>query len=314
MVIKAEKYSREELSKLDPARIAVISIEAAIDKEKVGAIKELLQANNEIRIVLVVDPGVPDNQEKYSNLAIVEVLGDIRHLAILAFGSEQLQDIGLLNGLKNLVSFRLDGYYKKDMDLAPLANATDIEELELEFGLAGAKQVLFVSSLARLQHLKLSVLDLKKVSIHDGLESLIITNTIKNAELLATVCPRLRKLSINKAVGLEDFGFITPLHNLQHLQIGHTNKLMSIPKLEKPDQLKSLQLVNTKQFEDMESLLQFSNLEELKITEPTKMPISEFSRLKEIKSLKRMYAAFATESEDETFGEMAAENGWQFKF
>lgn len=314
MVIKAEKYSREELSKVDPASIAVISIETTIDKEKAGVINELLQINSEIRIVIVIDPSVSNDQEKYSNLAIVEVLGDLKHLAVLAFGSEQLQDIRLLSELKNLVSFRLDGYYKKDMDLAPLANATGIEELELEFGMAGAKQVSFVGGLSRLRHLKASVLDLKKVSLHDGLESLIITNTIKHPELLAASCPRLIKLSVNKAVGVADFGFIAPLHNLQALQIGHTNKLVSMPKLEKPMVLRSLHLVNTKQFEHMESLLQFSNLQELKITEPTKMPISEFSRLKDIKSLKRVYAVFPTESEDETFGQMAAENGWQFKF
>jgi len=314
MVIKAEKYKTEELSKADPASIAVISIETTIDKQKAEVIKGLLRKNSEIRIVLVIDPGVPDNQEKYSNLAIVEALGDIRHLAVLAFGSEQLLDIRLMSGVKNLVSFRLDGNYKKDMDLAPLANATGIEELELEFGLAGAMQVSFVSSLSHLRHLKASVLDLQKISLHEGLESLIITNKIKNPELLAKACPGLKKLSINKAVGVEDFGFIAPLHNLQALQIGHTNKLLSMPKLEKPLVLRSLHLVNTKQFEDMESLLQFGNLEELKITEPTKMAISEFSRLKDIKSLKKVYAVFPTESEDETFGQMAAENGWQFKF
>ncbi|MDR2272059.1 MAG: hypothetical protein LBF27_14230 [Sphingobacterium sp.] len=312
MVVKAEKYSAEEISKFDPASIAVISIETTIDKVKVGAIKELLQKNNDIRIVLVVDPAETGNDEKYSNLAIVETLGDLKHLAVLAFGSEQLQDIRLLSGLKSLVSFRLDGNYKKDMDLAPLANATGIEELELEFGPAGAKQISFVSGLAHLRHLKASVLDLKKAVLNDGLESLIITNTIKNPELLATICPQLSKLAINKVVGVEAFDFITPLHNLRNLQIGHTNKLISMPKMERPMELRSLHLVNTRQFEDMESLMQFNNLEELKITEPTKMTITEFSRLKELKSLKKVYAVFQTESEDNAFQQMAEQTGWEF--
>lgn len=314
MVIKAEKYSAEEISKFDPASIAVISIETTIDKVKVGAIKDLLEENKDIRIVLVVDPAETGNNEKYSNLAIVEALGDLKHLAVLAFGSEQLQDLRLLDGLKSLISFRLDGNYKKDIDLGPLSNATGIEKLELEFGPSGPKQMSFVSRLTRLRYLKASVLDLKKVALNDGLESLIITNTIKSPELLATACPQLIKLAINKAVGLETFDFIAALHKLQSLQIGHSNKLINMPKMESPQELKSLHLVNTKQFEDMESLLQFSNLEELKITEPTKMVVSAFARLKELKSLRRVYAVFPTESGEERFSQMTEENHWQFKF
>jgi hypothetical protein len=44
------------------------------------------------------------------------------------------------------------------------------------------------------------------------------------------------------------------------------------------------------------------------------MVVSAFARLKELKSLRRVYAVFPTESGEERFSQMTEENHWQFKF
>jgi len=312
MVIKAERYSTEDLLKVQAVKVSVISIEASIESEKLHAIKKLLQANSEIRIVLIVDPATSASEGKYSNLEIIRPLGEINHLTILAFGSAALQDLNLLEGLTKLVSFRLDGNYKKDIDLGPLKNATGIEELELEFGLSGAKQIAFVNDLAYLRRIRVSALDLKAVPLNYGVEELIITNTLKSPELLASIFPRLKMLTISKAKGIDSFDFIALLKGLQSLQIGHTSKLTNLPKMDDPLRLRSLHLVAVKQFDDLESILQFKQLEELKITEPTRMELSEFIKLKDIRSLKKVYAVFPTEAEDRAFQQMATQIGWEF--
>ena len=309
MIIKAEKYSAEELMKVDAANVTVVSIETSIEKEKAAIVKDLLQINEEVRVVLIVDPEESETTGRYSNLAIVEAIGELKHLAVLAFGSIPLKEIKLLSCLKNLVSFRLTGNYKKDIDLNPLANATEIEELELEYGIAGAGQVTFVNNLP-LKSLKVSVLDLKRALLNPRLEQLTITNTLKNPELLAEALPALTSFTLNHAKGINSFKFLAPLKGLQSLQIAHTSKFTSIPKMDTPAELKSLSLVNTKQFDDLKSILQFEQLEELKITEPMQVPLAEFSKLADLKSLKKVYAVFKTDMEDDNFGQMAQKNGW----
>ncbi|MBZ4191925.1 hypothetical protein [Niabella beijingensis] len=310
MVIKANKYSIDELSKVNVESISSISIEIVIEHEKAEVLKGLLRLNQRIRVVLIIDPAVDNIEGRHCNLRIVEALGDFKHLTVLAFGSQQLQNIDELCGLGNLTSFGLDGNYKKEIDLEPLKNTSGIEELALEFGFANAQQMGFASNLSRLRRLRISTFDLKKVQLNPGLQELAISNTIKHPELLASAFPDLKSLSINLGKGLSTFDFIASLHALEYLQIAHTNKVKSLPKMDMPAVLKSLSLVATKEFEDIDSILQFSQLEELKITEPTRIPVADFTQLGGLKNLRKVQVVFKTESEDDAFRQIAEANGW----
>jgi|GEM_PF-2102597 len=311
MILKAEKYRIDELSKLDAGNIHAISIENIIERGKAEAIKKLLQVNKAIRMVLIVDPAVQGSHEKYSNLDIINVLGDLKHLSILAFGSNTLENIKPLEGLNTLETFRLSGAYKKDIDLKPLVNARAIKDLELEYGLSGKHQLTFVNNLTHLYRLKVSVLDLHQISVNTGLEQLTVSNTLKSPDHLSTIFPGLKSFTINYAKGITSFEFISQINNLESLQIGHTSKLIRLPAMRLSSVLKSLSLVNTKQFDDMESILQFDKLTELKITEPTQIPFSHFNRLKELKHLEKVHVVFKTESEDRAFAKLGQENGWR---
>lgn len=310
MILKTEKHTADELSKLDAGSISAISIENTIEREKAASIKKLLRANEEIRIVLIVDPALQGSSATYNNLDIVSLLGNIKHLSILAFGSSPLDNIKQLEGLTHLETFRLAGAYKKDMDLKPLLAAEAITELELEYGLFGKHQIAFVNNLAQLHSLKVSVLDLKQVHLNTELRQLTVSNTLKNPELLSDIFPGLKSFTINHAKGIDTFEFISELKGLESLQIGHTSKLKRLPVMKSPYLLKSLSLVNTKQFDDLDSMLQFGALEELKMTEPCQIPYSEIERLKDLMSLKRVHVVFKTEQEDIAFEKMAQERGW----
>ncbi|MDF2479410.1 MAG: hypothetical protein K0S24_4893 [Sphingobacterium sp.] len=312
MVLNAGKISVSELLEIDANQVTAVTIECTLEKEKAEIIKRILQLNEDIGVIFVLDPAANKGPESFQNTGVLNILGNIKHIALLAFGSEQLAGLEMLDGLSCLESFRLQGNYKKNIDLRPIVNCTGIKSLELEYGISGAQQEKFVSSLPLLESLKASVVDLAKINPNPELEQLTITDTLKSPELLASIFRRLKMLTLSKAKGIDSFDFISSLKGLESLQIGHTSKLISLPKMGDPLILRSLHLVATKQFADMESILQFKQLEELKITEPTRVEQSEFIKLKDIRSLKKVYAVFQTETEDIAFRQMAEETGWEF--
>ncbi|MEZ2442784.1 hypothetical protein AB6805_13765 [Chitinophaga sp. RCC_12] len=310
MFLKADKYSAEQLTEIDASSVRSITIESSIEKGKIGPMKKLLQANQDLRIVLVVDPAIQERNGCYNNLDIAAAIGNLKHLSVLAFASTPLDNISQLEGLTELKTFRLSGAYKKDIDLRPLATAANIEELEMEYGLAGPKQAFFVNNLHRLRSLKVSVLDLKQVHLSSVLTELTVSNTLKSPELLSSVLPGVKSFSINYAKGIDTFDFIAQLKGLESLQIGYSSKLRRLPEMQMPSTLKHLSLISTKQFDHLDSILQFENLEELRITEPTQVPLPDFKELKDLRHLKRVNIVFKTEPEDLAFAEMAKTNGW----
>ncbi len=234
----------------------------------------------------------------------------VKHLILLCFASEALDNLDELAGIDTLESFRLGGMYNKKIDLAPIHNSKGLKDFELEYGLADKKQISFINGLKQLQRLKVSTLDAKSMTGNAGLKTLEITNTLKNPDLLQGIYPNLNKFSISYAKGIDSFDFLSPLEALETLSIGYTNKLSTLPRLAHPQQLKSLTLINTASFDDLEGILRHKNLESLAITEYALIPLKKSASWKALKKLKRVYLTFETEKEDQQFETLAKKNGW----
>jgi hypothetical protein len=311
MILNANKLSVSDLEAIDGRRVLSVSIENVIEKDKLNEIARMLDENSDIKIVVILDPAVTGSPDKLTNLQIVQALEKVTRLALLALSTHRLQNIDLLSGLTKLESFELKGFYRKDISLQPIRQATGLRELELEYGLSGRKQVEFVNNLGRLERLKVATLDLGQLTPNKHMIDLSVTNTLKQQHKLSALFPNLISFECYYARGIEAFDFLADLPVLQHLSIGYTKKLVKVPALANPLGLKSLCLVNTPEFADMEDILALHNLTLLQITEPVKIPAAAFERLQQLTKLSEVYVVFNNEEDDSKFAVLAEKRGWR---
>lgn len=296
------------IDKIDPATVTAIRIESALSEAAIPPLRRMLEQNPDTTVALVTDPAVKGD---LANLDIIKAVGFIRHLAVFSFSGEELKDLKPLANITSLHSFQLAGFYHKKINLSPLAQNTSLQKLTLEFGLADKAQVAFANGLNNLRELNVSVLDLQQMQPNPQLTFLAVTNTLKHVELLPTAYPALKRFYISFAKGVEDFGFIRNIPQLEALTIANTARLVTLPLLPRPEQLQSLMLINTKNFNDIDGLLRHTMLTQLSITENTNIPFDQISRLTALKQLKHVYVNFSTEADNERFEALAKEQGWK---
>jgi hypothetical protein len=120
----------------------------------------------------------------------------------------------------------------------------------------------------------------------------------------------MRKFSFSHAKGMQSFDFISTFKSLEELSVGYTTKLVKLPQVANPKKIKSLALINTPKFNDMEGILQYENLEKFVMNEHTVIPFEEITKLEKLKKLKKVYLNFKKESDHRLFEELVHRNGW----
>ncbi|HWV72852.1 MAG TPA: hypothetical protein VN040_14085 [Pseudosphingobacterium sp.] len=311
MILRLNQLTEKTFEDVSPADVKSISIEGPADDEKIKMLQHLLSANREIKVTLVVEPDISAKSDQLVNLEIIQILDNLRHLTLLCFSSVQLKSLQILESLQSLEFFRISGNYDKKIDLAPLRRNRNLLDFELEFGFVDKKQIDFVNGLEHLQSLKVSVLDAALMEENTNLKSLSVRNTLKNANQLSKTCPLLREFQINIAKAVESFDFLNSFQHLEELLIGNTGKLVSVPKLSSSEKIKDLKLLFTPNFSDIESILQFENLEGFALSEFTSISMNQIAKLQSLKKLRRVYLSFKDSKDEKLFNEMAYKNGWE---
>ncbi|MDR3007437.1 MAG: hypothetical protein LBV59_05850 [Sphingobacterium sp.] len=288
MILDINKLSEADIRQFPGIEVISVSIEGGITRVKLDQVARLIKENDAIKLVLVAEQSAELKEGQISDLNILDGVPHLRHLAILAFGDKRLETLKGVEHLKNLISFSLQGFYKKDIDLRLLQNADAIERLELEFGISGERQLDFVNTLSNLKELKVSTIDLSEMRLNRHLKTLKVNNTLKHPELLPMVFPGLKSLIIHFAKGLTSFDFLSSIPSLENLTIGDTKKLFSLPQLENAYKITSLTLSNVSNFNNWTSIFQLSNLVELNILGPSKISKEEVLKFESLPNLKHV--------------------------
>lgn len=311
MIVKINAVTDADLLAMDPLAITVVAIEGALSPGKITILNQYLRSNGQITLVLVVDPGIAGKETYFSNLDIIAQLDNFRYVKLLCFGGQPLESLEPLGRAGTLDMLRLNGAYKKNISLEPLLASRDIRVLELEYGIADKQQAAVVNQLTGLQELKVSSLDAGQMKLNNKLTDLTVTNTLKQAAMLAEVYPHISRFSISYAKGIESFDFLSSFEKLEELSIGYTKKINHLPVMKNPQNIRSLAFLHTPAPTDLRQVFQYENLESLVVTEFTGIPVAEVSMLGELKKLKRVVLNFKKETDQQQFEEIAGKYGWR---
>lgn len=311
MIVKINSVADADLLAIEPLAVAVIAIEGALSLDKIAILNQYLRKNGQITLVLVVDPGLAAKDGYFSNLDIIAQLDNFRYIKLLCSGGQPLESLEPLRGAATLEMLRLNGFYKKNISLEPLLASKNIRVLELEYGLADKQQAAVVNQLTGLQELKVSSLDAGQMKSNYALTDLTVTNTLKQAAMLAEVYPNISRFSISYAKGIESFDFLSSFEKLEELSFGYTKKIDHLPVIKNPQNIRSLAFLHTSAWTDLRQVFSYENLESLVVTEFTGIPVSEVSMLGELKKLERVVLHFKKEADQQQFEEIAGKYGWR---
>lgn len=234
--------------------------------------------------------------------AILSKIPNVQHIKLSPSYDLELTDLSMLNNIKYLKSLSLGDYTKKTISFKTLQNCTTLETFNFNWGLNNQNQYDFVNQQTNLKNLWLRTLDLKLINKNENLTTLRIDSVIKSEELLAEKFPNLKRLHLHGCSKLTNHAFVENLEKIEEINISYNSHLKSFPQLKHPDQVKSIEMYTCPNFNSIESLLQYKNLERLVLTSHDKKlqaNINDFAKLKNLKKLKTVYTAWGNRPKEE---------------
>ncbi|MFJ1472778.1 hypothetical protein ACILE9_00770 [Capnocytophaga cynodegmi] len=299
-----------DLNTLTPNKIInteplYVSIKNHIDTEKLRLVDKKAEEGNEVFVLIFLSKSV--------TMSILTKLTNVRHISLLPTYDNSLQNLNELTNF-DLKSLRLGQSTKKTISFKSISSKK-LEFLEFLEGLGNKSQHDFVNLQTNLQKLHLKSLDLSLIKKNEKLTELYIHSSLKSETLLGEKFPHLRKLSLFALSKLTTHSFITNLENLENVNISYNSHLVSFPKLKNPEKIKSIEMYTCPNFNDVESLLRYENLEQLVLTshdKPLKINVENFAKLKQLPKLKTLYSVWGKKpkAELDKIENLYTETGW----
>lgn len=282
-----------------------VSIKNHIDTEKLRLVDKKAEEGNEVFVLIFLSKSV--------TMSILTKLTNVRHISLLPTYDNSLQNLNELTNF-DLKSLRLGQSTKKTISFKSISSKK-LEFLEFLEGLGNKSQHDFVNLQTNLQKLHLKSLDLSLIKKNEKLTELYIHSSLKSETLLGEKFPHLRNLSLFALSKLTTHSFITNLENLENVNISYNSHLVSFPKLKNPKKIKSIEMYTCPNFNDIESLLRYENLERLVLTshdKPLKINVEDFAKLKQLPKLKTLYSVWGKKpkAELDKIENLYAETGW----
>ncbi|MFK8275759.1 hypothetical protein ACI76Y_08770 [Capnocytophaga cynodegmi] len=282
-----------------------VSIKNHIDTEKLHIVDKKAEEGNEVFVLIFLSKSV--------TMSILTQLTNVRHISLLPTYDNPLESLNELTNL-DLKSLRLGQSTKKTISFKSISSKK-LEFLEFLEGLGNKSQHDFVNLQTNLQKLHLKSLDLSLIKKNEKLTELYIHSSLKSEALLGEKFPHLRNLSLFALSKLTTHSFITDLEDLENVNISYNSHLVNFPKLKNPEKIKSIEMYTCPNFNDVESLLRYENLERLVLTshdKPLKINVEDFAKLKQLPKLKTLYSVWGKKpkAELDKIENLYTETGW----
>jgi hypothetical protein len=213
--------------------------------------------------------------------------------------------------INNLTGLKLGSYVGKNVDMKSIFHIDTLMDIWFENGLNNKSQYEFINKQKKLKKMFIKNIDLKFCTINENLEELRIKSTIKNESLLHELFPKLIKFKLHGDSRRTNHEFIQKLENIEEIELSYNSHLYTFPEMKNKEIVKSIRLLNCYNFNDINSILVFKNLEEFCLTSYDKklqLSIDCFIKLKQLRKLKVVYSNCG--KEDEKIKEIYKETGW----
>lgn len=287
----------------------IVTIPIKAEKEKLIFLESLLELNNEIKVVLVVDSKQTSDNKFIKNLEVLRFIPSLRFLTVLSNSSVRLENINEISFLRELISFKLGGFYKRSLDLFPIDRFVKINELELESGLTKSQHNI-IDKFSGLISLKVQELDMSLLSEKKELISLMVNKSIKHEVMIPSLFPKVKEIKLVNCRGVTDFSFLNGCLKLEKLSLSYMNQINSFPKLNHLKNIVQIEMLAATKIGNIENLLFFENLQNLIITDISFLTPEDFLILSSLKKLKVVYTRFKKKEDNEKFIEICEKFNW----
>ncbi|WP_268847348.1 hypothetical protein [Flavobacterium aestivum] len=227
----------------------------------------LIEANKyisgkEIKLVLVCDSNKASTDVLIRNLDVLNYLSNISNLVILSNSSKELEEIKNVQNITDLVSFKLSGYYNKNIDVEVISKFSNIKIFEIEALSDGKKYKLLENF--NLEKLAIEKLDLSKVEANINLKHLKISKELISENLLIEKFPNIVNIELVNCKKIIDFSFLSNLMHLENIIINNTS-IEKFPELS--NKVTKVQLLTNKKLKDIQAIFKLNNLNKIAITD-----------------------------------------------
>jgi hypothetical protein len=299
-----EAKQSDLLDMLDSDKPALIYIEKKFDQSLLSIVNQKAETNKNIEVMLVLKTN--------EHAELIEKLPNIEKFIL---SGNPINTLTYMLSVREISALKLTSAIAT-LDFGPLAKFQTLEHFAFLDGLAGKKQYQFLYTQRHLQTLQVKAIDLALVAPLETLTSLRVESTIKSETLTSEKYPHLETLHLHGCSRLKEHTFLNGLHKLKKVNISYNSHITQFPKLKNPELVREIEMYTCPNFSDIDSLLEFKNLERLVLTSHDKKlqtSVEDFRKLTALKKLKTVYTVWgrSTPAKDlDAIAEVYQEMGW----
>jgi hypothetical protein len=306
--IKLEECTSKKLENLLDTKEKILFIaEEEFDTSLLKIINEKCGENTELSL--------QPNEENGISIALLQLIPNIQRLDISPDWLKPVERLNELSCLTNLIELGLGMYVKGNVSFEPIKHVKSLRGFRFDHhGLEHKTQYEFINQQQQLEKLQVKTLDLSTISDKRSLKELRIHSTLKNESLLAERFPKLKKIHLQGDSRKQDHSFIQNLSEIEDITINYNSYLTSFPTMKVPEKVKRICMLECYNFTDIDSLLDFENLEMLCLTTHNKslqITAEDFAKLKRLRKLTTVYTNWGRGETPEGVEKIYEETGWK---
>ncbi|MDW8852412.1 hypothetical protein SD960_20085 [Flavobacterium sp. MMLR14_040] len=280
----------------------IIAIEKGCKEEVLLELNSQIKGK-EIKLVLVCDSNKVSTDILKRNLDVLNYLNNINSISILSNSSKELEEINNVQNITDLNSFKLSGFYNKNINIEVLNKFKNLKVFEIE-ALSDSKKYKLLDNF-NLEKLAIEKLDLAKVEVNPNLKHFKISKELINEKLLAEKYPSIVNVELVNCKKIIDFSFLTDLTRLETIIINNTN-IEVFPKVS--NSVTKIQLLTNKKLKDIEVIFKLSNLSKIAITDSA-VDFEEIIKLSKLNFI-NFYFRSKSRTENDAFEKIANAQGF----
>lgn len=239
----------------------IIAIEKGCKEEVLVELNNQIEGKN-IKLVLVCDSNKVSTDILKRNLDVLNYLNNISSISILSNSSKELEEINYVKNITELNSFKISGFYNKNINIEILNKFNNLKTFEIE-ALSDSKKYKLLENF-NLEKLAIEKLDLAKVELNQDLKHLKISKELINEKLLVEKYPNIVNIELVNCKKIIDFSFLTDLIYLETIIINNTN-IEVFPEVS--NTVTKIQLLTNKKLNNIETVFKLPNLSKIAITD-----------------------------------------------
>lgn len=314
MKIDLHEISIIELTNLKNSHDVVLNfrLEYEVDIDKLNILNEILAINDLATLMVILNMGKIDPDEPLKpTIEVFKYLKAVQNLTVIVNISDiPLGSLSFLSELLNLKKLMISRYVKKAIDFEPLYKLNKLTHLNYDCHGLNKKQHTLLNVLNDLQYLSVFDLDLSLIETNKELKNLAVLSKMLNSELILEKFPNLESIALEKCKDINLQNTIANYMSLTNIVLRYMNHIVEIPKFKSADKIKKFGVISLGKLENIDAIMEMTNLEELSITDIKILKCKDFEKLSALKKLKKVYAFFKSNKENDDFKKLSEKNGW----